>query len=114
MGDLSARTVVLAVVAGLVLTCASCGSTSTAAGRASPSRTASSPAVVRTDVPEPAKAPPVTQRPAGTVVALPGAPEGMAVDDSGGILVVGVRSPDGIALVDTATGRERKLVRLPG
>jgi sugar lactone lactonase YvrE len=38
----------------------------------------------------------------------------MAVDDSGGILAVGVRSPDGIALVDTATGRERKLVRLPG
>ena len=31
-------------------------------------------------VPEPATAPPVTQRPAGRVVALAGGPEGLAVD----------------------------------
>jgi DNA-binding beta-propeller fold protein YncE len=115
IGDRSVRAVVLAVaVAGLTVTCASCGSTGTVAAGGSPAGTVSRPTAARTDVPEPAKAPPVTQRPAGTVVALAGAPEGMAVDDSGGILAVGVRSPDGIALVDTATGRERKLVRLPG
>jgi hypothetical protein len=70
--------------------------------------------VARTDVPEPAKAPPLTRRPAGTVVALPGGPEGLAVDVRDSILAVGVRAPDGVALVDTATGRERRLVRLPG
>ena len=69
---------------------------------------------VRTDVPEPAKAPPLTRRPAGTVVAMPGAPEGLAVDDPGGLLAVGLRRPDGLALVDVATGRVRKVVRLPG
>jgi DNA-binding beta-propeller fold protein YncE len=68
----------------------------------------------RTDVPEPARAPALTQRPAGTVVAMPGAPEGLAVDDPGGILAVGLHRPDGVALVDTGTGRVRKIVRLPG
>ena len=38
----------------------------------------------------------------------------MATDASGGILAVGLRSPDGIALVSTATGRVRTLVRLSG
>ena len=35
----------------------------------------------RTDVPEPARAPALTRAPAGTVVAMPGSPEGLAVDD---------------------------------
>jgi DNA-binding beta-propeller fold protein YncE len=68
----------------------------------------------RTDVPEPAIAPPVTQRPAGRVVALPGDPEGLAVSSRNGILAVGIRQPEGVALVDTATGRERRVIRLPG
>jgi hypothetical protein len=72
------------------------------------------PAAARTDIPEPARAPALTQRPAGTVVAMPGAPEGMAVDAARGILAVGVRSPDGVALVSTTTGQVRTLVRLPG
>jgi hypothetical protein len=71
-------------------------------------------APVRTDVPEPAKAPSLTRRPAGTVVGMPGAPEGLAADDAGGILAVGLRSPDAVALVSVATGRVRKVVRLPG
>jgi len=71
-------------------------------------------AAVRTDVPEPATAQPLGQRPAGIVRPLPGAPEGMAVDVPDGILAVGVRDPDGVALVSTATGRVRRLVRLPG
>jgi hypothetical protein len=64
-------------------------------------------------VPEPATAPALSQRPAGTVLPVPGAPEGLAVDAPGGILAVGVRDPNGIALVSTATGRVEKLVRLP-
>lgn len=90
-----------------------CGATGAATGSAVTSG-GSEPAAVRTDVPEPATAPALDGRPAGVVVPMPGAPEGMAVDVPDGILVVGVRAPDGVALVNTATGRVRKLVRLPG
>jgi hypothetical protein len=45
---------------------------------------------------------------------MPGAPEGLAVDDPDGILAVGLRGPDGVALVNVMTGRVRMLVRLPG
>jgi sugar lactone lactonase YvrE len=69
---------------------------------------------VRTDVPEPATAPPVARRPAGRVVTLPGDPEGLAVDARDGILAAGIRQPAGVALVDVATGRERRVIRLPG
>jgi hypothetical protein len=82
-------------------------------GPASPG-TVGRPAAARTDVPEPATAPPVTRPPAGTVRPLPGEPEGLAVDSGDAILAAGVRTPDGVALVDTSTGRELKVVRLPG
>lgn len=59
-------------------------------------------------------APPADAEPAGRVVPLPGGPEGLAVDDRDHILAVGVRDPDGVALVSTVTGRERTLVRLAG
>jgi DNA-binding beta-propeller fold protein YncE len=48
------------------------------------------------------------------VLPLPGAPEGLAVDDRDGLLAVGLRDPDGVALVSVRTGRVRKVVRLPG
>jgi hypothetical protein len=100
--------VMLPGVAGL----SGCGAAGAASGSAAAGRV-TKPAAARTDVPEPATAPALDGRPAGTVIALPGAPEGMAVDVPDGILAVGVRGPDGIALVSTATGRVRKLVRLP-
>jgi sugar lactone lactonase YvrE len=68
----------------------------------------------RTDVPEPATAPPVAHAPAGTVVALPGDPEGLAVDARDGILAAGLRDPDGVALISTTTGREQKMIHLAG
>jgi sugar lactone lactonase YvrE len=71
-------------------------------------------AAARTDVPEPATAPPAAQRPAGRVVPLPGGPEGLALDARDGILAVGIRQPAGVALVDAVTGRERRVIRLPG
>ncbi len=64
--------------------------------------------------PEPATAPPLTQRPAGQVVALPGGPEGVAVDARDAIVAVGIQQPPGVALVDAGTGRERQLIRLAG
>ena len=68
----------------------------------------------RTDVPEPARAPSLTRAPAGTVLPMPGAPEGLAVDHRDGLLAVGLHRPDGVALVSAVTGRVRKVVRLPG
>lgn len=65
-------------------------------------------------MPEPARAPALTRAPAGTVVAMPGSPEGLAVDDPDGIIAVGLRGPDGVALVNVMTGQVRMVVRLPG
>ena len=96
------------------------GSGGTPAGARGPSAGArgvvgaSSATPVRTDVPEPARAPALTRAPAGTVRPLPGAPEGLAVDAADGILAVGLRRPDGLALVSVLTGRVGRVVRLPG
>ena len=68
----------------------------------------------RTDVPEPAVAPAVAATPPGRIVALPGEPEGLALDSRTGTLAVAVRKPDGVALVDLGTGIERKRVALGG
>jgi hypothetical protein len=97
---------------------ASPGDHGTSDGVPAPTRGASggapAAAPARTDVPEPARAPSLTRAPAGTVLPLPGAPEGLAVDERDGLLAVGLHNPDGIALVNALTGRIRKIVRLPG
>lgn len=64
----------------------------------------------RTDTPEPAKAPPTTVAPVGTVVTIGGDPEGMVADATTGLVVVGVRNPDGVLLVD----HDGRLVRRIG
>ena len=68
----------------------------------------------RTDVPEPGVAPAVTGTPPGRIVALPGEPEGLALDSVTKTLAVAVRKPDGVVLVDLATGGERRRVALGG
>jgi DNA-binding beta-propeller fold protein YncE len=68
----------------------------------------------RTDVPEPATAAPLTVVPVGRVFSVPGTPEGLAVSAAHGLVAVGVRGPDGVVLVDLATGRQRRMVRLSG
>ena len=111
------RVALVALVAAIVAGATGCGPGASpglpATGPASPG-TGGRAAATRTDVPEPATAPPVTRPPAGTVRPLPGEPEGLAVDAAGAILAAGVRAPDGVALVDTSTGREVKVVRLAG
>ena len=89
------------------------GTGGASAGARGPSGSVSA-ASSRTDVPEPARAPALTRAPAGTVLTVPGAPEGLAVDARDGILAVGLRRPDGLALVSVLTGRVRTVVRLPG
>jgi hypothetical protein len=100
-----------AMIAATLAGAAGCGS---AGGSPGSPGTAVHPAATRTDVPEPATAPPVTRQPAGTVRPLPGEPEGLAVDARDAILAAGVRAPDGVALIDTSTGRELKVVPLAG
>lgn len=100
---------IAAALAAVLAAGAGCG---TAAGRAGAGP--GGPAPVRTDVPEPATAPPAAAPPAGRVVALPGQPEGLAVDARDGIVAAGTRDPEGVALVRAATGRRLRFVRLPG
>ncbi len=71
----------------------------------SPDNTSTQPA--NTPAAEPAAAP-TAEVLAGTTVPLPGSPEGIVVTSTG-IVAVGVRSPDGIRLLDTA-GNERAFV----
>ncbi|MEV8237883.1 hypothetical protein AB0O58_24160 [Rhodococcus sp. NPDC080181] len=61
---------------------------------------------------EPAQAPDSAD-PVGTVVPLPGAPEGIVVGTSG-IAAAGVREPDGVVLFDAATGAVRQMVQTTG
>lgn len=63
---------------------------------------------------EPAGSPVLSAQPAGTVVPLGPGAEGMAFDDRTGLLAVAVRNPDRLLLVDGATGRTVRSVRLPG
>jgi DNA-binding beta-propeller fold protein YncE len=63
--------------------------------------------------PEPAVSPPLTERPAGRVVRVGSNPEGLAADPRTGLVAVGLRNPDRLALVDGETGRVMRDVRLP-
>ena len=58
--------------------------------------------------PEPARAPALTVPPAGRVVSLGGGrPEGMVWDPASGLVAIGLRSPDRVALVTPSTGAVR-------
>ncbi len=63
---------------------------------------------------KPAVAPAVTRPPAGRVVQVGAAPEGVVADGVTNLVAVGVRKPNALALVDTATGRVVRRVPLPG
>lgn len=108
MADLRRRCgagIVGAVALGLV----ACGTTSSP-GRAAPS-TAPDPVPLHA-APEPARAPAPSTPPAGTVVALPAgsSPEGAVWDPASGLVVVSLRSPDRLALIDAAQHRVQRLV----
>jgi hypothetical protein len=74
-----------------------------------------SPAKPLRAAPEPAVSPPASV-PAGTVVALPGGPEGVAITSSG-LVAVNVRQPDGLVVVPIdrlASASARRFVALAG
>jgi DNA-binding beta-propeller fold protein YncE len=61
---------------------------------------------------EPASSPPAGP-PDGRVVPVGAMPEGVVVDPATGLVAVGLRGPDVVALVDGATGTVRRRVPLP-
>jgi len=62
---------------------------------------------------EPASSPPAAAAPDGRVVPVGSKPEGVVADPATGLVAVGLRDPDGLALVDGATGRVARRVALP-
>lgn len=68
----------------------------------------------RTDTPEPAVAPGASANLPGRVVPLPGQPEGLVWDTKTGTIAAATRGPDGVTLVDAATGQERARIPLAG
>jgi len=62
---------------------------------------------------EPAVSPPLAATPAGRVVRVGPMPEGVAADAQTGLVAVGLRNPDALALVDGRTGRLVRRLRLP-
>jgi hypothetical protein len=63
---------------------------------------------------EPAKSPPPTATPAGTTVEVGQQAEGIVADPVSHVVAVGVREPDGLALLDGRTGARLGRVALPG
>lgn len=63
--------------------------------------------------PEPAEASPLEKEPAGKVIDLGDSPEGIAADPETGLVAVGLRNPDELALVDGESGEVLRRVELP-
>ncbi len=62
---------------------------------------------------EPASSPPATAAPDGRLVPVGFKPEGVVADPRTGLVAVGLRGPDELALVDGATGDVERRVALP-
>lgn len=62
---------------------------------------------------EPAVSPPAHVRPTGRVVRVGSFPEGLVADPATGLVAVGLRNPDELALVSARSGRVVRRVRLP-
>ena len=97
------RWITVTVLAAAVI--AGCGSTPPAA----PPRAAPLPPAA-----EPAPAPVPSAPPAGRTVPVGAAPEGVVVDSQTHIVVVGVRDPAALTLLDATTGAVLRKVALPG
>src|SRR5436309_11102204 len=62
---------------------------------------------------EPPVSPPVRHLPAGDVVRVGSAPEGLVADSETGLVVVALRNPDRLAFVQQRSGRVVRRARLP-
>ena len=62
---------------------------------------------------EPAEPQPLKEEPAGEVVDVGGGPEGIVADPGTGLVAVGLRDPDELAIVDGGSGEMVRTVELP-
>ena len=63
---------------------------------------------------EPARSPALTATPAGRLVTVGSAPEGLAADPVSHTFAVATREPSRLDLVDARSGRVRRSIPLPG
>jgi len=96
----------------LVAGCSSGGGSGAAPGVNSPGEAPGNPPIAAGPA-EPGLAPPVTVPPVGRLIAVGNNPEGVAIGTSG-TAAVGLKDPDGIALVDLDAGVVRKVVSTDG
>ena len=95
------RWLALIPLAAVLLVLAGCGPGGDSAQRKPP------------PAPEPAEAPPLEEEPAGRVVEVGPAPEGIAADPETGLVAVALRNPNELALVDGESGEISQRVELP-
>lgn len=100
------RRFILVSLAAILLACVGCGSGEESSARGGdPERPP--------PAPEPAEAPPLDKEPAGRVVEVGNSPEGLAADEETGLVAVGLRNPDELALVDGESGEVVQRTELP-
>lgn len=95
------RRFAMITLAAILLVLAGCGSGGNDSQREPP------------PAPEPAEAPPLEEEPAGRVVEVGPAPEGVAADPRTGLVAVALRNPNELALVDGESGEIPQRVGLP-
>ncbi len=100
------RRFILVSLAGILLASVGCGPGEGTAGQDAGSEKPP-------PAPEPAEAPPLNKEPAGEVVEVGNSPEGVAADPETGLVAVGLRNPDELALVDGESGEVVRKVELP-
>lgn len=104
------RVLALLTLATVLLVPAGCGPEGGARGGDAPKREA---ADRPPPPPEPAEAPPLGEEPAGKVVEIGAAPEGLVADPETGLVAVALRNPNELALVAGASGETVRRVELP-
>ncbi len=109
--DLIRRKFALVVFAAVLLSSVGCGPE-----EAAPDRGAAEQGAAQKETPpapEPAESPTLAEEPAGKVVEVGSAPEGIAADPETGLVAVALRNPNELALVDGRSGETVRKVELP-
>ncbi|MDP9455910.1 MAG: YncE family protein [Actinomycetota bacterium] len=98
----------LSLVATTLVTLAGCGGPEGQSSEQGAAREESSAPAA-----EPAEPQPLEEEPAGEVVEIGGGPEGIVADPETGLVAVGLREPDELAIVDGGSGEVVRTVELP-